>query len=117
MKLRMMFGLPGIAAIYTRGAPPALAVQLHRRMFSTGMLSTRDCDSALSRQQGAIRPSDARLRRSRERAVLFVPSPRNSVRTWSPGVGSRPNCRATIFNATIARGRDGAAETRKLRHT
>jgi hypothetical protein len=43
----MMFGLPGIAPVY---------------------------DSALSRQQGAIRPSDTRLRSPRERAVRCVPS-------------------------------------------
>jgi hypothetical protein len=49
----MMFGLPGIAAVY---------------------------DSALSRQQGRfdhqepIRPSETRLRSPRERAVRCVPS-------------------------------------------
>ena len=41
----MMFGLPGIAAIYPRSA------SRHRRMLSSGMPSTRDRNSALSGQQ------------------------------------------------------------------
>jgi hypothetical protein len=92
----MMFGLQGIAAIYPRSASRHRRMLSSGGMLSSGMPSTRDRDSALFRQQGAIRPSDTRLRSPRERdvrcfpssAVRLVPSPRSKVASELQGYRS-----------------------------
>jgi hypothetical protein len=114
MKLRMMFGLPGIAAVY-----PEECLQLwpcsyiagcsapgYRRR-ATAILRCLESKGRFDNQTHACEAHANELC-----AAFRLPQFGSYL---VPGVGSRPSYRATIFNATIARCRDGAAEATRSR--